>query len=211
MWDCLEVKWNSDTWYKPQQTLKLVQQLQEGICQRQNWDVFIWHDWFCWVSRVSPTRWCPLSPLKAAGALTLAALALKAELFSAQGLEEPPPFRPTSNIPFSCRDNFIHLVHHCIQLNAETMLTLECIELACVHVLTTGTEGEALCLNFFILTEMCGFILKDLHPGLPLRTCSVITLELNVELVAATFSVFKQLHKYLRMICEFYTVFFCLV
>lgn len=66
----------------------------------------------------------PFTP-KSSWALTLAAPALKAELFSAQAHREPPRSPPTSNISFSCRDNFIHLVHHCIQLNAETMLTLE--------------------------------------------------------------------------------------
>lgn len=48
IWHALEGKWDSDcdTWYKPEQGFS-VKPLQEGICQRPIWDVFIWHDWFC--------------------------------------------------------------------------------------------------------------------------------------------------------------------
>lgn len=105
------------------------------------------------LSRSSPP--VSLSPLKAAGALTPALWPSKRGFLSAplavQGTS--PLLPPTSNIPFSGRDNFIHLVHHCIQLNAESMRTLECIERACVRVFGQERGGEALCLNFCILTE----------------------------------------------------------
>lgn len=106
---------------------------------------------FVGFSWVSPTRWGPLSPLKAAGPWPLQRR--PAELFSAPALRDPPLVPPTSTIPFSCRDNFIHPVHHCIQLNAETMLTLEWIELACVHVLTPANKGRCDVFIFSISTE----------------------------------------------------------
>lgn len=147
---------NWDTWYKPEQALNVwsvFSNLRKGSVNVQIWDVFIWHHWFCWVfSSQSNPPGSPFTP-KSSWALTLAALALKAELFSAAAPGDPPLVPPTSTIPFSCRDNFIHPVHHCIQLNAETMPTLEWIELACVHVLTKAKKGRCDVFIFPILTS----------------------------------------------------------
>lgn len=147
---------NWDTWYKPERALNVwsvFSNLRKGSVNVQIWDVFIWHDWFCWVfSSQSNPPGSPFTP-KSSWALTLAALALKGELFSALAPRDPPLVPPTSTIPFSCRDNFIHPVHHCIQLNAETMPTLEWIELACVHVLTKAKKGRCDVFIFTILTE----------------------------------------------------------
>lgn len=54
-----------------------------------------------------------LSPDQAAGAWPLSFAPSNGALFRLS------PSPPTRNIPFTSRDNFIHLVHHCIQLNEE--------------------------------------------------------------------------------------------
>lgn len=61
-----------------------------------------------------------LSPLKAAGPWPLQRRPSKPSSFQPRRRREPPLFPPTGNIPFSRGDNFIHLVRHCIQLNAES-------------------------------------------------------------------------------------------
>ena len=123
-------------------------------------DVFIWHDWFLlgFLSQSSPL--VSLSPLKAAGPWPLQHWPSKPSPIQLEAHGGTALFPPTGNIPFSRRDNFIHLVHHCIQLNTETMQTLEWIELACVHVLRTGKKEEVWCLNFFILTEKVHALLR---------------------------------------------------
>lgn len=54
-----------------------------------------------------------LSPDQAAGAWPLSSAPSNGALF------RHSPSSSTRNIPFTSRDNFIHLVHHCIQLNEE--------------------------------------------------------------------------------------------
>lgn len=87
-------------------------------------DVFIWRHRFSFVfllglaSQSSPS--VSLSPLKADGPWPLQRRPSKPSSFQPRRWREPPLFPPTGNIPFSCRDNFIHLVRHCIQLNAES-------------------------------------------------------------------------------------------
>lgn len=176
---------NWDTWYKPERALNVwsvFSNLRKGSVNVQIWDVFIWHDWFCWVfSSQSNPPGSPFTP-KSSWALTLAALALKGELFSALAPRDPPLVPPTSTIPFSCRDNFIHPVHHCIQLNAETMPTLEWIELACVHVLTKAKKGRCDVFIFTILTE-------NAPPWIPSFPVGAVELQFYINALP------KQLHQ----------------
>lgn len=123
-------------------------------------------------------------------------------------------------------------MHHCIQLNAETMQTLEWIELACVHVLSTGKKGRCYVLiSSFWQKCMRGFTLKNhLQPSrFTMSTCSLEVSNLrktvlwlhvgarNIAIIAGMFSIFWQLNQWLVLIymkvlnSNFFFFFYCSV
>lgn len=100
--------------------------------------------WLGFVRLLAPEQpaGVPLTPKSSQGPWPRQHRLSKPSSFQLRRIRGTSLFPPTINIPFSRRDNFIHLVHHCIQLKAGTMQTLDWIELACSHVLKTGKNGR---------------------------------------------------------------------
>lgn len=122
-------------------------------------DVFIWRHWFSFfflffllglASQSSPP--VSLSPLKAAGPWPLQRRPSKPSSFQPRRQKEPPLFPPTGNIPFSRGDNFIHLVRHCIQLNAESYGDTR-VNWASVRACVCWETGRCYVSIFSVLTE----------------------------------------------------------
>lgn len=109
-----QVKIAGDVWH----SLWEMWLFSNSFCTRSlSWHVFIWQDFvfsfLCGVFSGLSSPLVSLSPDQAAGAWPLSSAPSNRALF------RHSPSSSTRNIPFTSRDNFIHLVHHCIQLNEE--------------------------------------------------------------------------------------------
>lgn len=174
------MKWDSvcDTWYKPEQSLNVwsvFSNLGKGsVNVLSGMSLFDTIGFVRFPESVQPAG-VPFTP-KSSWALTPAALALKAELFSAPAYRDPPCSLPPATSHSAAE---ITLFILCIIVSSwmqKTMQTLEWIELACVHVLRTGKKGRCYVLISAFWQKMHAWLHFETPPSaffVPLRVLAV--------------------------------------